>query len=241
MGQTNNISPLLWYSFYEPVYYKDETVSFPLGSKERHGYWVGISEHVSSTMTFKILMDDTLNIIHRSDIRSAADPALKNKQVDPLTMDWDADIPELIKSAIAQGIRDSFSPVPNHGEDVAEDSSDELSSGNTHGEQDYVEMVNDDDGKHKPLMHVVDPQDLVERTFLLDEQEDGQRHQAKIIEYVAEHNAKNKSSDDHVKFQWTINDDQYKESITYNELMDYIQKNAKNDEIMWQFKQISGH
>jgi len=34
MGQTNDISPLLWFVFYEPVYYKDETVPFPSGSKE---------------------------------------------------------------------------------------------------------------------------------------------------------------------------------------------------------------
>jgi len=34
-GQTNDISPLvLWYNFYEAVYYKDETAPFPSGSKE---------------------------------------------------------------------------------------------------------------------------------------------------------------------------------------------------------------
>jgi len=101
-GQTNNISPLLWYAFYEVVYYKDEMARFPSGSKECRGYWVGVSEHVGSTMMFKILMDDTLKVIHCSDICTAADPASKNKHIDPL--DIDAEVPLIIKSAIKQGI-----------------------------------------------------------------------------------------------------------------------------------------
>jgi len=77
---TNDISPLLQYAFYEAVYYKDETAPFPSGSKERCGSWVRVSEHVGSTMTFKILTDNTLKVIHCSDICTAADLASKNKQ-----------------------------------------------------------------------------------------------------------------------------------------------------------------
>jgi len=39
----------------------------------------------------------------------------------------------------------------------------------------------------KPLMHIVDMQDLVGRTFLLNEQDDGQRFCTKIVEYIANH------------------------------------------------------
>jgi len=46
---------------------------------------------------------------------------------------------------------------------------------------------------------------------------------------------------EHVCFCCTINDDQDKDIITYNELMDYIQKNAENDETLWHFKCISRH
>jgi len=38
---------------------------------------------------------------------------------------------------------------------------------------------------------------------------------------------------EHVRFRCTINDDQYVDIIMYNELMDYIQKNAENDEMLW--------
>jgi len=90
-------------------------------------------------------------------------------------------------------------------------------------------------------MHIVDPQDLVGHTFLLDEQDDGQRFHAKIVEYVTNHDEKNKMDPEHICFWCTVNDDQYEDIIMYNELMDYIQKNAENDEILWQFKHILGH
>jgi len=61
------------------------------------------------------------------------------------------------------------------------------------------------------------------------------------VEYVANHDEKNKMDPEHIHFRCTVNDDQYKDIIMYNELMDYIQKNAKNNETLWCFKHISGH
>jgi len=92
-----------------------------------------------------------------------------------------------------------------------------------------------------PHMHIVNLQDLVGHTFLLDEQDDGQCFRAKIVEYVADHEEKNQTDPEHVPFHCTVNDDQYEDIITYNELMDYIQKNAENDKTLWHFKRISGH
>jgi len=208
-------------------------------------------------MTFKILTDDTLKVIHHSDICTAADPVSKNKRVDPLNID--ADVPQIIQSAIDQGVCNSFSPLPNHGEESA-DGYDDPSPADTHGEQVQVEMVDPDDDAvpvetvdpdddetsctmPEPLstMHIVDPQDLVGHTFLLDERDDGQRFRAKIVEYVADHEEKNQTDPEHVCFRCTVNNNQYKDIIMYNELMDYIQKNAENDETLWHFKRISGH
>jgi len=194
-------------------------------------------------MTFKILTDDTLKVIHCSDICTAADRASKNKHVDPLNID--ANVPQIIKSAIEQGVHNSFSPSPNHGEEIA-DGSVEPSPADTHGEKVQVETVKDEETstKPKPLpqMHIVDPQDLVRCTFLLDEQEDdGQRFRAKIVEFVTHHDEKNKMDPEHVCFRCTVNDNQYEDIIKYNELMDYIQNNTENDETLWHFKCISGH
>jgi hypothetical protein len=63
-GSTNDISPLLCFHFWEPVYYKLDDSDFPSDSREKRGHFVGISESVGHAMTFKILTDDTLKVIH---------------------------------------------------------------------------------------------------------------------------------------------------------------------------------
>jgi hypothetical protein len=63
-GSTSNISPLLCFHFWEPVYYKFDDSDFPSDSHEKRGHFVGISKSVGHAMTFKILTDDTLKVIH---------------------------------------------------------------------------------------------------------------------------------------------------------------------------------
>jgi hypothetical protein len=83
-GSDNDISPLLYFSFYEPVYYHVDDTSFPSESKELRGRWVGVSEHVGHFMTFKILTNDTHHVIHRSNICLARDTTARNLRIDPL-------------------------------------------------------------------------------------------------------------------------------------------------------------
>ena len=77
-GVTQDISPILQFEWYEPIYYKMEESHFPSMSNEKSGRFVGISEHVGHAMTFMILTDDTQKIIHRSVIRSALNPESTN-------------------------------------------------------------------------------------------------------------------------------------------------------------------
>jgi hypothetical protein len=86
-GSTNDISPLLQFRWYEPVYYMVDDSSFPSDSRERRGYFVGIAEHVGHAMTFKILTDDTKKIVYHSNICSALDPKSHNLHLDPLNDD----------------------------------------------------------------------------------------------------------------------------------------------------------
>jgi hypothetical protein len=53
-------------------------------SHEKRGHFVGISESVSHAMTFKILTDGTLKVIHRSNVRLALNPHARNLRLDPL-------------------------------------------------------------------------------------------------------------------------------------------------------------
>ena len=83
-GSTPDISLLLRFSFWDPVYYKLDDSDFPSGSTEGRGHWVGIAENVGLAMTYKILTDDTKKVIYRSNVRSALMKEDCNKRVDLL-------------------------------------------------------------------------------------------------------------------------------------------------------------
>jgi hypothetical protein len=161
-------------------------------------------------MTYKILMDNTHRIIHRSNIHSAADPNARNLHLDPLN----DEPPEVIQSL------HKASPASDHGEDFS------LHSMEPTDENPEHPSTGDD-------MVIVNPQELLGRTFLMDTQEDGQRFRARIVECISNHESNVPGSDDHVKFRISVNEDKYEKIITYNELMDFIEKNQENNAIVW--------
>ena len=83
-GSTPDISPLLHFSFWDPVYYKLDNSDFPPGSTEGSGHWVGIAENVGHAMTYQIPTDDTKKVIYRSNVCSALTKEDRNKHVDIL-------------------------------------------------------------------------------------------------------------------------------------------------------------
>jgi hypothetical protein len=94
----NDISPMLYFSFYGLVYCLVDEATFPSESKELRGRWVGVSKNVGHFMTYKILTEDTHRIIHHSNIHSAADPNARNLCLDLLN----DKPPEVILSEISQ-------------------------------------------------------------------------------------------------------------------------------------------
>ena len=74
-GTTPDISFLLHFSFYEPVYYRIDSsepdLNFPSLSNEKKGYWVGVANNQGDSLTLRILTEDTQKIIIHSGVRSA--------------------------------------------------------------------------------------------------------------------------------------------------------------------------
>jgi hypothetical protein len=96
-GSRPDISPLLSFQWWEPVYFKLDDASFPSDSRDRCGRFVGISEHVGHARTYMILANDTKKIIHQSNVQTALDPLSPNKRVDPPSGE-DYQPPPIIKS-----------------------------------------------------------------------------------------------------------------------------------------------
>ena len=76
-GVKGDISPLLQFHWWEPVLYQAEG-SFPSDSREKRGTWCGVAEDQGDILTYLVLTDDTEEVIARSNIRSANDPAHPN-------------------------------------------------------------------------------------------------------------------------------------------------------------------
>ena len=78
-GSTNDISMLLYFYFWQPVYFwHGESTVFPSESKERRGHFVGIAEHVGHAMTFKVLANASQKVLFHSSICSAIAPGDQN-------------------------------------------------------------------------------------------------------------------------------------------------------------------
>ena len=105
-GITPDISPLLRFRWYEPVYYPTDDASFPSDPVEQRGRFVGIAENVGHAMTFKILTDDTQRVIARSNIRTAVTTDAPNLRADSpegeistdITKDAPSDAPSFVTS-----------------------------------------------------------------------------------------------------------------------------------------------
>jgi len=69
-GTTPDISALLHYTFYQPVYFSDKD-SFP-DADERLGHWLGVAENKGDTLTYWILSDNK-TVIARSLVRPVED------------------------------------------------------------------------------------------------------------------------------------------------------------------------
>ena len=200
-GSTGDISSLLRFSWYQPVYYKVDDSDFPSETREKRGHFVGISEHVGHAMTFKVLTDDTNKIISRSNVRSAGLPLEYNLRLDPLC----GEINQVVKS------KSDTLQIPTE----------------TNQEQ--------SDNKPMPIIH---PSDLVGRSFLMNTNDDGEKLRAQVVEAVKVYDDKLKDDPDHIKFVCSVNDDTYEEILSYNEILQHIEKDA---EIVWSFKRISAH
>ena len=75
IGETPDISALLQFSFYQPVFYYEKE-SFPT-SKEHLGWWVGVAESQGDALTYHFLTIEN-EVITRSVLRPADNPLYPN-------------------------------------------------------------------------------------------------------------------------------------------------------------------
>ena len=210
-GTTPDVSFMLHFSFYEPVYYRIDSsepdLNFPSSSNEKKGYWVGFADNQGDSLTWRILTEDTQKIIIHSGARSALRTTTNQRLASPSGEGTTLLFPFLIINNLQ--ILWHVTPLM-HQHPILSNLS-------------KVSLV-----KMKITQSTWPPFDIINllgRSFLLPPEDNGERHMAKIIDI-----------DDHgqpledIKFKLKINKDQAEEIMSYNQLMDYIQKGTDAEE-----------
>jgi hypothetical protein len=117
------------------------------------------------------------------------------------------------------------------------------------GENKYVIQSRDDIDNNLPDSKqlntltpppMVDPDEVIGRTFLMDAQPDGSQFRPCIVKMSEDHNYKLENNKDQIKFLLSTNKDTSEEVITYNQVLDYLAKDDNND-VTWKFKRITSH
>ena len=224
-GTTPDVSFMLHFSFYEPVYYRIDSsepdLNFPSSSNEKKGYWVGFADNQGDRLTWRILTEDTQKIIIRSGVRSALRTTTNQRLASP--------------SGAGTTLR---FPIPYPQQSTHSLPLDPLNESTPYFEQ-FVKSQSGEDEDNPIHMANIDIPNLLGRSFLLPPEDNRERHMAKIIDI-----------DDHgqpledIKFKLKINKDQAEEIMSYNQLMDYIQKGTdaeENPDSLFKFRNIVAH
>ena len=169
-GITPDISIMLLYTFYQPIFYAAHDQHFPSDSKEKAGYWVGFAEHFAEhcgdSLTHMVPDADTLKINYRSALR-------------PRTLK------EPNKRLVDAGGEEDHQP---HSKDLKHPTS--LPDGEKSAQPDNQTVFiksrhHDGPTSSKPLPEF-NQDDLVGRTFLLLPADNWERLMAKITRNMAE-------------------------------------------------------
>ena len=224
-GTTPDISFMLHSSFYESVYYRIDSsepdFNFPSSSNDNKGYWAGFAANQGDSLTWRTLTEDTQRIIICSGIQSALSTTTN----------------QCLASPSGEGTTLPFSiPYPQHSKNsLPLDPFDESTANFEH----FVNSQSGEDEDNPIPMANIDIPIPFGSSFLLPPEDNGEHHMAKIIDI-----------DDHgppledMKFKLKINKDQAEEIMSYNQLMDYIQKGTDGEEdldLLIKFKDILAH
>ncbi|KAL7576899.1 hypothetical protein ACA910_006663 [Epithemia clementina (nom. ined.)] len=225
LGMPPDITFLLLFAFWDEVYYKvdsDEPTSgsFPSSSNEKLGRWVGFATNIGDCFTWKILTNDTNQIIYRSAVRRA-ESTLPNLCVNPSS--GESSQTSLPDTIFVRSKSDHADVSPEHSSPPMHTISPEHSS---------------------PPMHTISFDDLIGRTFLCPPEENGEQLRACVIKQVIDLDKSNQARKDNVQFLFHKDKSIADELISYNQLMEYIQQDSQaktQGDLLFKFRAITAH
>ena len=110
----------------------------------------------------------------------------------------------------------------------------------------FIRSRDDENPSRSKSMPTFDPEDLIERTFLLPSAENGERHTAKATRKVAEIiDQENDQRIENINFVLDNGNGKVEQLISYNQLLDHLDTAQDNclgmDQELFKFRSTIGH
>jgi hypothetical protein len=220
LGYTPDITVLLQFQFWEPVYYAKYDAKFPADSTENLGRFVGVAENVGHAMTFKILTEEG-KIIHRAFVRSAAGDAAFNNQRANESAEG---------SPTEQGsCNDELEPEERSEapEEEPTDGDDEPTMFKKAMKKDIVRSCREQAIRAgKPLLNI-DTSALLGRTFINDPDEKGEQVWAKIDDIAPTNDWTADRKHRLFRFKVKIGERKFEKVLTYNKMLEWCERDMR--------------
>ena len=226
-GITKDISPLLLYLWWEPVYYYDPDVPFP-ELREKLGPFADFADDIGDAFYFKVVTSDTEQVIYRSVLWSTLNNRNGNLRPSNLT-------PRKLEDKVTNENIDTFlnlskletQPKPNNlMRDTAETPS-------------LLTNINEQDETQIPVTRArfFEPDDLIGKIYLCERKVDGTIHRGKIVERIENSEA--------ITDQYLVKFGDGEQEEVMNYIVDLFNKQIDREindpDAVYSFKRISDH
>ena len=258
LGRTPDISVFLQFFYREPVYYMKEDVAWG-ESPQRLGLFVGISQGVGHSMTFKV-MTSKKEIIRRANIRTALKPGAFNNMraqeespallPDPTAVKLLTKPPAKRKGGKRLAVQVETVEEESHqtdevvNPDAQELFPDNASTGTEEGDipgfkehfhSRFGEQV--DEGGEMPTIYV---DSLLGRTFISEPDEDYGQARARVVGVETMGQKTPDGRDQLFKFRCKVGDKEFEKLMTYNRMLEWCDKDL-HDGDMYKLIGLCGH
>ena len=232
-GQVQDISKFMHFHFWQEVFVE----SHKKDKKEELARWCYPAENCGDELTYMVLLNDTQQLVPRSNVRPARDPLFPNFRERPSTDDIHIPTVETVDDVDDPGIPTSpnvpvtemFGTTPMT-----------APSGEPSNPGPRIKNIQDfyDVPVHLPKFS---PDELIGLTFLHDV-ENGERVRAKIIKKIHDRDAENH---ERIKMLLSYDDGRIEELIAYNELCDIVaeqhDREARGETDTFTFREVLEH
>ena len=248
LGYTPDISVLLIFVFWEPVYYAVNEATWPEDPHEALGRFVGIADTVGAAVTFKILTED-MKVIARSVVRTATKPGVfqnlrANERAPRLA-------PKPVTNTLhIDGQHEKVRVETVSDEDGESDDEDDDTPGIGYNgtkpeavlpeKETFLSTAMEDAVKNGGDLPTINIDDIIGRTFITSPDSDGEQVRAQIEEASFLQQRTADEMEPLIKFQCKVGNKRFEEIMTYNKMLQWCNQHRYSDEF-YVIESIIGH